>query len=81
MLQIDPVEEIQKYGFEQERPLIVVYGGSRGAPAINKAVVDMIPKLTETDWSLLFVTGQVHYENIRLSSAHYPTGLIRVRSF
>ncbi|AFS70920.1 MULTISPECIES: undecaprenyldiphospho-muramoylpentapeptide beta-N-acetylglucosaminyltransferase [Exiguobacterium] len=80
ILEIDPVEERKKYGFEEGRPLIVVYGGSRGAPAINQAVVEMIPKLTETDWSLLFVTGQVHYEQIKNQLGELPER-IQLRPF
>lgn len=63
-LNINPLEERQRFGFEEGRPLIVIYGGSRGAPAINEAVVDMMPKVEQAGWSLLFVTGQIHYDTI-----------------
>lgn len=63
-LNINPLEERQRFGFEEVRPLIVIYGGSRGAPAINEAVVDMMPKVEQAGWSLLFVTGQIHYDTI-----------------
>lgn len=80
LLEINPVEERRKYGFEEGRPLIVVYGGSRGAPAINQAVVEMIPRLENTDWSLLFVTGQVHYETIKAQLGTLPER-IQLRPF
>lgn len=63
-LNINPLEERQRFGFEEGSPLIVIYGGSRGAPAINEAVVDMMPKVEQAGWSLLFVTGQIHYDTI-----------------
>lgn len=63
-LNINPLEERQRFGFEEGCPLIVIYGGSRGAPAINEAVVDMMPKVEQAGWSLLFVTGQIHYDTI-----------------
>jgi UDP-N-acetylglucosamine--N-acetylmuramyl-(pentapeptide) pyrophosphoryl-undecaprenol N-acetylglucosamine transferase len=70
-LQINPTEERQRFGFQEGRPLVVIYGG-RGAPAINEAVVDMMPKVEQAGWSLLFDTGQIRYDTIvsRVGSVH-----------
>ncbi|WP_114571160.1 undecaprenyldiphospho-muramoylpentapeptide beta-N-acetylglucosaminyltransferase [Exiguobacterium flavidum] len=71
-LEIDPVQEKAKYGFSEDRPLIVVYGGSRGASPINDAVIEMIPLLKELDVSLLFVTGQVHFDDVERTLKDLP---------
>ncbi|VWX36811.1 undecaprenyldiphospho-muramoylpentapeptide beta-N-acetylglucosaminyltransferase [Exiguobacterium oxidotolerans] len=79
-LQVDPVIERQRYGFEEGRPLVVVYGGSRGAPAINQAIIEMMPKFIQMDWSMLFVTGQVHFEEITRQIGTVPER-IQLRPF
>ena len=79
-LKIDPLAERQRFGFEEGRPLVVIYGGSRGAPAINEAVVEMMPKVEQAGWSLLFVTGQIHYDTIASRVGSVPER-IQLRPF
>lgn len=79
-LQVDPIAERQRYGFEEGRPLVVVYGGSRGAPAINQAIIEMMPKFIQMDWSMLFVTGQVHFDDITQQLGTVPER-IQLRPF
>lgn len=55
-------------------PLVVVYGGSRGAEAINRAVLEAIPTLAEQPLEMLYVTGNVHYETV-LASAQPSTNV------
>jgi UDP-N-acetylglucosamine--N-acetylmuramyl-(pentapeptide) pyrophosphoryl-undecaprenol N-acetylglucosamine transferase len=45
--------------------VILVVGGSRGAKAINKAFVDMLPSLQQLkDCHIVYVTGEVHYQQV-----------------
>ncbi|MCI1692281.1 undecaprenyldiphospho-muramoylpentapeptide beta-N-acetylglucosaminyltransferase [Aneurinibacillus aneurinilyticus] len=42
---------------------VLIVGGSRGARAINEAVVDMAASLSDyPDYHFIYVTGEVHYE-------------------
>ncbi|MCT4785503.1 undecaprenyldiphospho-muramoylpentapeptide beta-N-acetylglucosaminyltransferase [Exiguobacterium aestuarii] len=47
-----------------ERPIVLIYGGSRGAEAINRAVIEAIPALSDLPINVLYVTGKVHYESV-----------------
>lgn len=48
------------------QPIILLFGGSRGAKAINEAVLEMIPYMKEKPHvQFVYVTGEVHYETIR----------------
>lgn len=47
-----------------ERPIVLIYGGSRGADAINRAVIEAIPDLSNEAINVLYVTGNVHYETV-----------------
>lgn len=59
----DPAQIRATYGID-ERPIIVIYGGSRGAEAINRAVLEAIPELSQQPVNVLYVTGNVHYEAV-----------------
>ncbi|MCT4776298.1 MULTISPECIES: undecaprenyldiphospho-muramoylpentapeptide beta-N-acetylglucosaminyltransferase [Exiguobacterium] len=52
-----------KYDID-ERPIVLIYGGSRGAEAINRAVIEAIPELATEPVNVLYVTGNVHYDNV-----------------
>ncbi|MTH52638.1 undecaprenyldiphospho-muramoylpentapeptide beta-N-acetylglucosaminyltransferase [Bacillus mangrovi] len=43
---------------------VLVFGGSRGARPINKAILEVLPQLGEKDYQLLYVTGEVHYKQV-----------------
>lgn len=49
-------------------PIVLIYGGSRGAEAINRAVIEAIPSLSKEPVNVLYVTGKVHYDAV-VSSA------------
>ncbi|MGA9174987.1 MAG: undecaprenyldiphospho-muramoylpentapeptide beta-N-acetylglucosaminyltransferase [Thermoactinomyces sp.] len=51
---------------DPHRPIILIFGGSRGAKAINEAVLQMVPYVKEMPQAhFVYVTGEVHYEQIR----------------
>lgn len=46
-------------------PVVVVFGGSRGAEKINQTIADMIRNnLKETDCKIIFATGESQYQKI-----------------
>ncbi|SKA83423.1 UDP-N-acetylglucosamine-N-acetylmuramylpentapeptide N-acetylglucosamine transferase [Caloramator quimbayensis] len=52
------------WNFDNNKPLILVVGGSRGAKNINNAVSEIIPSLIQNNIQLLFVTGEQQYDEI-----------------
>lgn len=49
----------------QDKKVVLIVGGSRGAKAINQAFLDMLDRLGElADCHFVYVTGSVHYEEI-----------------
>lgn len=52
------------YGLNTIEPIVLIFGGSRGAEKINRAVVEAYPKLRHRDYQVLFVTGEIHYDKI-----------------
>lgn len=52
-------------GLSSDKPLILFVGGSRGAQPLNKAVLELIPKVKEADqFHFVYVTGEVHYQKV-----------------
>lgn len=67
-------------GLEPGRPTVLVFGGSRGAATLNRAVREAWPRLRdETDWQLLVQTGHDEWEGTRAAMTTDGTGSSRVR--
>lgn len=64
ILNINRTKAREIWGFDKDKPLILVVGGSRGAKNINMAVVDLIPVLYKEHLQLLFATGENQYEEV-----------------
>ncbi len=54
-----------KLGIKDEKPFVLIFGGSLGSDRINDAVLDMLPKIIkEKKIKLLFGTGDRNFEKI-----------------
>jgi UDP-N-acetylglucosamine--N-acetylmuramyl-(pentapeptide) pyrophosphoryl-undecaprenol N-acetylglucosamine transferase len=52
-------------GLKLKVPTVLVFGGSRGARPINEAVVKSLTELSSKPYQVLYVTGDVHYEEVK----------------
>lgn len=57
--------ELERLGLTADQPTVLIFGGSRGASAINQAFIDAYEQFAEKDYQVLFVSGAVHYDNIQ----------------
>lgn len=49
-----------------EKKIVLIFGGSRGAKAINNTFVEILSELSKyEDFHFVFVTGKVHYDLIK----------------
>lgn len=53
------------YGLDVLKPIVLIFGGSRGAAKINQAVVEAYPQLIRRNYQVIFVPGENHYEAIQ----------------
>ena len=51
-------------GLDVTKPIALIFGGSRGAPKINQAVVEAYPILRTRGYQIIFIPGEEHYEKI-----------------
>lgn len=56
---------IQKFKFDPAEPVVLVFGGSQGAAAINNAIIQSMPVLDELKVQLLWVTGGLMFDRIK----------------
>src|SRR5690606_32284784 len=53
------------FGLDPRRLTILIFGGSQGARAINKAAVKMMPDLVRSkDVQVIYQTGKLDYERV-----------------
>jgi UDP-N-acetylglucosamine--N-acetylmuramyl-(pentapeptide) pyrophosphoryl-undecaprenol N-acetylglucosamine transferase len=71
-------------GVDAGRMSLLVFGGSRGARSINRAVLAALPRWARLDVPprIVHQTGPDDLENaVRTYDAHYPSGLAEVHAF
>lgn len=52
-------------GLNPAKKTVMISGGSRGAEPINEAFISMIEQYEQSDYEVVFVTGNKHYEVIK----------------
>ncbi|MBU9720441.1 MULTISPECIES: undecaprenyldiphospho-muramoylpentapeptide beta-N-acetylglucosaminyltransferase [Bacillaceae] len=57
--------KISCLGLSDKKKTVLVVGGSRGAKPINDAVLQTLNKWSSKEYQCLYVTGEVHFENIQ----------------
>lgn len=52
----------ENFQLKDNLPTVLVFGGSRGAPAINQAAIESIPNFKNKPYQVVIGTGSVHYQ-------------------
>lgn len=52
-------------GLKINQPVVLIVGGSRGAKPINDAVLKSLAELGEKPYQVLYITGDVHYDEVQ----------------
>jgi UDP-N-acetylglucosamine--N-acetylmuramyl-(pentapeptide) pyrophosphoryl-undecaprenol N-acetylglucosamine transferase len=64
VLNKDGIKGKLSVGLKTNVPSVLVVGGSRGARPINEAILKSLSVLSEKPYQVLYVTGEVHYEEV-----------------
>jgi UDP-N-acetylglucosamine--N-acetylmuramyl-(pentapeptide) pyrophosphoryl-undecaprenol N-acetylglucosamine transferase len=66
---------IETFKLTNEKPVVLILGGSQGAQRINEKILEILPKILE-DFELIHQCGNGNYEKVRLTAeAIIPEGL------
>lgn len=79
LLNTDRKAAREKLKIEKDKPLVVIFGGSRGAEPINNAVSELISShKDENSFHMLFATGEAQYDKIVKRLGNYSSKYINV---
>ena len=53
---------LAEYGLDELKPTVLVFGGSRGAPALNDSVFEAYEQFANKPYQVLAATGEAHYQ-------------------
>lgn len=80
-----PADAKKTLGFDTERPLVVVVGGSLGARTVNEAVKIALPAILEAGASVLWQTGKLYSDDCQEFAKElvekYGSGRLQVTPF
>lgn len=55
---------LEEFGLKPEIPTVLIFGGSRGALAINEAVMKSLGLFQEKPYQVLYASGEIYYEDV-----------------
>ncbi|HCM89341.1 MULTISPECIES: undecaprenyldiphospho-muramoylpentapeptide beta-N-acetylglucosaminyltransferase [Vagococcus] len=55
---------LTQYGLQTNVSTVLIFGGSRGALAINKALLDSLSLLTEKPYQILYASGEIYFSDV-----------------
>ena len=61
----EKADKKRKIGFDERKPIILVFGGSQGAQAINEAIIGIAKKKLNKDYQIMWATGPKQYDLIK----------------
>lgn len=65
VLDQDGIKGRLSIGLSTTMPSVLIFGGSRGAKPINEAVIKSLPEFAGKHYQVLYVTGDVHYDEVK----------------
>ncbi|MCW5874554.1 MAG: UDP-N-acetylglucosamine--N-acetylmuramyl-(pentapeptide) pyrophosphoryl-undecaprenol N-acetylglucosamine transferase [Anaerolineales bacterium] len=74
-------EALRHFGLSDALPVLLVFGGSKGAQNINRAAVAALPDLLQ-DMQVIHISGQANWQSVQIEQAALPPALSeRYRAF
>ena len=73
---MDQSEAKRTLGFDPEKPLLLVVGGSLGARTINESISAALPEITAAGINVLWQTGKTYAEQCRDTASGYAGNVI-----
>jgi len=64
MLEWSREEALDEFGLDPQFPVLLVFGGSKGARSINQALIKILPDLLE-EMQVLHITGKLDWEDMK----------------
>ncbi|MCL2677057.1 MAG: undecaprenyldiphospho-muramoylpentapeptide beta-N-acetylglucosaminyltransferase [Streptococcaceae bacterium] len=53
---------VSQFGLSADKKTVLIFGGSRGAMTINDAVLETLPVFKNTDYQVIYASGNIYYD-------------------
>ena len=74
-------EAVSELDLAEQKPTVVVFGGSQGALHVNRSAVEAIGRLDRHDLQVLLLTGPAHEASVGAAVPSDPPVVVRLRGF
>jgi len=58
-------EAVSSYGFDAQKPVVLIVGGSLGARSVNESVIAHLDKIRQSDVQFIWQTGKYYFEEMK----------------
>ncbi|MGR3741968.1 undecaprenyldiphospho-muramoylpentapeptide beta-N-acetylglucosaminyltransferase [Companilactobacillus sp. DQM5] len=58
-------DRLKEFNLDPKMPTVLIFGGSRGAEPLNRAVISSIESFEKENYQVLFATGKIHYDYVK----------------
>ena len=72
---LQPNDRLTDFGLDPKKRTLLIFGGSRGAPRLNSAVLAGLPTFASGDYQVLFATGRRHYDTVMHDAGDLPANV------
>ncbi|WP_127848887.1 undecaprenyldiphospho-muramoylpentapeptide beta-N-acetylglucosaminyltransferase [Lacticaseibacillus hulanensis] len=72
---LKPNDQLAEYHLDPKKRTVLIFGGSRGAPRLNKAAIAGMSTFAKGDYQVLFATGTTHYDNVLAQVKDVPANV------
>lgn len=62
-IQKSPV--LNEYGLDPDAPTVLIFGGSRGALAINNVLLDSLSSFKDKPYQVLYASGEIYFDEVK----------------
>ncbi|EUJ41736.1 undecaprenyldiphospho-muramoylpentapeptide beta-N-acetylglucosaminyltransferase [Brochothrix campestris] len=72
---------LSEYGLDLTKKTALIFGGSRGARALNEAIIEALPTLAQKDYQVLCATGDIHFAQIEAAAKAINASNVKIVPF
>ena len=62
---LQKLDMIHQMGLKEDKPIVLVFGGSQGAKSINQSLLKIITEKKNKDYQIMWAAGSLQYEDIK----------------
>lgn len=74
------IKILQEAGLQENKPIVLIFGGSQGAQKINEAVIGILENQLNKDYQIIWATGPKQYDIIKSELAKKDININNIKN-